>query len=109
MKILIKAIRIILLILLVAYLLKPGIGNYLLKSNGVCKKAILTNDKEGLRYHKSTLLYQFYVNAEIYKGNSNIDDWSKAGDSICVVYLSQMPEINRPYSFFKGEAKCNCK
>jgi hypothetical protein len=34
----------------------------------------------------------------------------KIGDSICVIYLSLFPGVNRPMNYFNvGEIKCKCK
>jgi hypothetical protein len=90
-------------------LLKPAIGNYILKRQGICKIALLTREKTRVRYHRSTLVYKFQLEGEKYTGNSNIEDWEQAGNDVCIVYLASFPSINRPVSFFKQEVKCNCK
>lgn len=94
---------------IVYMLIKPGLGNIALKYYGKCSKAVLINETIQLRYQKPLLLYQFNVLDEFYKGNSSIEDLSKSGDSICIVYLNYLPSINRPISFFEEPINCNCK
>ena len=93
----------------IIYFLKTGIGNYLLGKVGICKNAFLTNEVNHFRSHPDALVYNFWINGKVYDGNSNVEDLSKAGDSICVVYLEWMPSINRPLSFFDEPINCNCK
>jgi hypothetical protein len=97
-----RLIKILIIIAIILYFSKPAIENFFLKRKGICSKAVLTNNKVGIRYHKSTLVYEFNINSLKYTGNSNIDDWSKVGDSICIVYLYDLPSINAPKSYFKG-------
>jgi hypothetical protein len=91
------------------FFLKIGIGNYLLKGSGICTKAILTDQITGVRGHKDTLVYKFWINGKAYDGNSNVEDLSKAGSNICVVYLELMPSVNRPLSFYDESINCNCR
>lgn len=96
----------VLSVFILLYFLKPGLGNLALEKTGICSKGILLNETERVRYHKPTLLYQLNINGIIYKGNSNIEDLSQVGDSICIVYLKRFPSINRPFSFFK-DSRCS--
>jgi hypothetical protein len=88
----------IFIIFFVIYFFKIAIGNFLLE-----------NEVNHFRSHPDALVYNFWVNGKVYDGNSNVEDLSKAGDSICVVYLDWMPNINRPLSFFDESVNCNCK
>jgi hypothetical protein len=99
----------IFIIFFVIYFFKIAIGNFLLEKTGFCKNAFLTNEVNHFRSHPDALVYNFWVNGKVYDGNSNVEDLSKAGDSICVVYLDWMPNINRPLSFFDEPVNCNCK
>ena len=84
----------------------------LLKGYGKCRKAIITSDLSSYahRYTKAYLMYEFNSSGKIYNGNSLINDTSKIGDSICIIYFEAIPSINRPITYFdEGEIKCNCK
>ena len=104
-----KYIRIVFIVLILSILLKPMISSWLLESRGIYTCAILTKEKTRVRYQKSTLLYQYSVGDVMYRGNSNIEDWSIAGDSICILYLDILPEISRPVKFIGDKSECNCK
>lgn len=81
----------------------------ILKNYGLCKESVLTNEIRYFRSHKPALSYNFWLNGKVYDGNSNVEDLSKVGDSICVVYLEWIPSINRPSSFFDEHMNCSCK
>ena len=85
-------------------------GNYLLKKNGNCTNAILINEQIDAQASKPTLVYEFVINGKNYKRNSLVDDLSKVGDSVCIIYLVGCPSINRPLKYFElGEITCSCK
>lgn len=104
-----KTIGVLFIIFIILFFLKTSIGNYLLEIKGSCTKSVLTNETTKVKYHSPTLVYNFWINGKVYDENSNVEDLSKAGDSICVVYLEWMPSINRPLSFFDEPINCNCK
>ncbi len=104
-----KILGILFIVFFSLFFLKIGIGNYLLKGNGICAKAILTDEITGVRGHKDTLVYKFWIDGKAYDGNSNVEDLSKAGGNICIVYLEWMPSVNRPLSFYDGSISCNCR
>jgi len=84
------------------------LGDTLLKIDGKCGKGILINKRI---YTRTTihLTYAFYLDGRTYTGNSQEGDISKVGDSVCIVYLSYFPGINRALKYFdEGEIKCNC-
>ena len=90
-------------------ILKGILGDLILKSSCTCIKALLITKTSRVRYAKATLYYRFILGNETYEGNSLVEDLSKVGDSVCIVYLESLPSINRPISYFKkGEIKCNC-
>lgn len=90
-------------------LLRTFIGDYMLKKNGICAKAVLINEQNRLRSQKATLLYEFAVNGKSYDGNSLEEDLTKVGDSVCIVFLEAFPSINKPLKYFEdGKIKCNC-
>lgn len=99
----------VIMIVGVFILLRAFIGDYMLKKNGVCAKAILINEQNRVRSQKATLLYEFNVNGKYYKGNSLEENLTRVGDSIYVVYLESFPSINKPLKYFEvGKIKCNC-
>ncbi len=104
-----KVTGILFIIILASFFLKTSIGNYLLEIKGNCINSTLTNKTTKVRYHRPTLVYSFYVHGKVYYGNSNVEDLSKAGGKICIVYLEWMPSINRPLSYFDNQVNCNCK
>jgi len=89
------------------FFIKIVFKNIILEYKGVCVKSVLTKETTKVRGLRSTLVYNFWIKGKVYSGNSNVEDLSKAGDSICVVYLDWMPSINRPLSSF-AESNCNC-
>ena len=48
------------------------------------------------RWHKPMLAYQFATNDKVYEGVSFEKDTTKIGDTIFVLYLKMLPNINRP-------------
>lgn len=86
--------------------------NILLINYGMCKRAVMTNNKSTWtsRFSQQNLMYEFECDGKLYRGNSLINDESRVGDSICIVYLGSFPNINRSVSFFdEGDIKCNCR
>jgi hypothetical protein len=73
---------------------------------GKCKKAVLTSS---IVHYKGTqyLEYNLEIDSKIYKGDSNIKDLTKIGDSIEIVYLDWAPQIRRTKDFLNKE-NCNC-
>lgn len=111
-----KIFKKVIFIIAVIYLLYAIIGTLvkveLLKGYGKCRKAIITSDLSSFahRYTKAHLMYEFNYCGKTYSGNSLINDTSKIGDSICIVYFETFPSVNRPITYFnEGEIKCNCK
>ncbi|NRF38186.1 hypothetical protein HQN83_05640 [Pedobacter sp. LMG 31643] len=107
-----KKILLTLIIMYVLYdVIGPFIGDFFLKRNGVCTKAILTSATVRVRYHKGELKYHFIVNGVTYEGNSLESDKSRVGDSICVIYMESKVSTNRPVKYFNDShlPKCNCK
>ncbi|HTB52325.1 MAG TPA: hypothetical protein VK718_06075 [Ferruginibacter sp.] len=81
----------------------------LLKRNGKCGKAILTNMKVFQRYQETTMQYQFTYNGKKYNGDSLEKDFTKVGDSICIVYLESDPGINLSVKYFtESNMKVDC-
>ncbi|HTB52326.1 MAG TPA: hypothetical protein VK718_06080 [Ferruginibacter sp.] len=90
-------------------LISTLVGNALLKKEGKCSKAILTKNIINGRYQKSYLEYEFTYKGKTYTGNSLEEDLTKAGDSICIIYLESHPGTRRPIKYFdEGEIKCDC-
>jgi len=80
----------------------------LLKRDGKSGKGILIDKIIHVRSSKS-LTYSFYHDGKTYTGNSQEEDLSMVGDSVCVVYLPYCPVINRALKYFdSGETKCDC-
>jgi hypothetical protein len=95
---------------LIAYVIFRSIlETQILISKGVCISATLTGETQRIQYHKSTLVYNFVINNKTYKGDSNIEDLSMAGQNICIVYYPEFPSINRPLYRFNGKVKCKCQ
>lgn len=104
-------IILLLIILYVLYdLLGPSVGDFFLKRNGVCTKAVITSEILRVRYHRGELKYLLKVEGALYEGNSLEEDKSKVGDSICVIYLKDKPFVNRPEKYFDNEViNCSCR
>ncbi len=90
-------------------ILSTYVFNFLLKHYGACGEAILINESNRVRYHKATLMYNFYYNGEDYKSNSLEEDLTRVGDTINVVYLKFLPSVNRPTIYFEEDEILNCK
>lgn len=85
------------------------VGDAILKNNGKCTKAILYRKSYGGKT-KPSLGYKFLINGKEYDGLVVVDDVLKIGDSICVIYIESLPNINRPLTYFnRSEIKCDCK
>jgi hypothetical protein len=107
-----KVLVIACILLFVYAFLSAFIKTAILKRSGICIEAVLISEMSSSthRYTKASLMYQFTVEGEVYKGNSLVNDVSKVGDTVCVVYLKSFPSINRPLIFFdKNEVDCNCQ
>jgi hypothetical protein len=91
------------------FLLWPGIGDILIKYQGLCVKAIITDTEVGGRGSDPTLLYTFNLNGQSYHGLSLIKDKKRIGDTICVGYLKGIPSMNRPLIFYDNPINCNCR
>ncbi len=103
------AVFIILCLWVVYLILITVIGNLLLKNSGRCIKGVLLKQQSRTSNHKPDLYYEFAYNGKAYKGNSQEEDLSKVGDSVCIVYLKSFPSINRAVKYFDtGEIKCDC-
>ena len=83
---------------------------YILKKSPTCVKAkIYKNFYPGSRIGRR-FAYVFTYNNNDYFGDMDEEGDLKIGDSICVVFWEQYPEINRPLRRFKeDEIKCGCK
>lgn len=104
-----SVIAILITLCAICYILKPGIGDFLLKKDGVCIKGILTSDIIRVRYHKGELKYKVTIGNKSYEGNSLESDKSKVGDSVCIIYLESRPAINKPLKYFKNmKLNCDC-
>jgi hypothetical protein len=85
------------------------IENHLLKNEGKCGKAILTNFVIHAHNLQRTLQYEFTYKGKTYTGDSLEDDLTKAGDSVCIIYLESYPGMNRAVKYFDGDKlPCNC-
>lgn len=101
------------------------IGGRILISFGTCTKGVITNDTitnapdsrsrypedhHLKRWPKPDLLYKFSVNGKILEGVAFETDTAKIGDTVCVLYLKALPNINRPMKYFEyDDVKCDCK
>ncbi len=82
-----------------------------LKNKGKCIKGVLIPEWTSLahRYTTASLIYEFTYEGSTYTGNSLVQDTSRIGNCVCVVYLPSFPSINRPVSYFNnGGIKCTC-
>ena len=105
-----RTIFVIIIVIGVLYLfLRPSVEDVLLKQSGHCIQATITNDSTRVKYHKADYNYQFQIDGQVYTGNSLVTDARRIGESICVVYLTASPKVNRPLSYFDNFGKCDCK
>lgn len=100
-----KIITILFLGLFLCIVFRFQIGDFLLSKFGKTCKGTITSSARSVKYVKPTFLYQFIIDAHSYEGNSMMQDSSKIGNSICIVYLPLIPSINRPAFFLKKECK----
>lgn len=85
------------------------VGDFFLRRKGDCTKAIIYKETFGGKT-KPSLGYRFFHDGKEYDGLVVKNGVLKIGDSICVVYLTAFPRINRPLSYFDdGEIKCDCR
>ncbi len=107
-----KILTVILLLITSFILLRRCSADIFLPKLGRCIKAKVTSRTMRLRYQKATYLYEFHINGNDYENNSEIIIDSVHKDSICVLYLEDMPSVNMRYSYFKERGKtvtCNCE
>ncbi|PSR52607.1 hypothetical protein AHMF7605_03235 [Adhaeribacter arboris] len=90
-------------------ILSTPVFNFLVKHYGICGEAILINESKRIRYHKATLLYNFYYHGVNYKSDSLEEDLTRVGDTIRVVYLKFLPSVNRPITYFEEKEIFSCK
>ena len=76
---------------------------------GTCQMAVVTDKITGLRYQKSTFVYEFSHNGKMYSGNSNFENKNKVSTKICVVYLKLWPRFNLPINQSKQYDDCKCQ
>jgi hypothetical protein len=100
-----KILIVILLIIASFILLRRLSADIFLPHLGSCIKAKITSRTMRLRYQKATYLYEFHKNEEDYENNSEIMVGSVHEDSICVLYLEEIPSVNMRYSYFKEREK----
>jgi hypothetical protein len=84
--------------------------DYLLKTVGKCSKGILTDHEIRHKTQPTTLYYEFKYNGITYMEDSYVTDLTKAGDSLCVVYLEDDPGINKALNRIDEDSRpCDCK
>lgn len=97
-----KAILILFSFYIAYDLVGSELKDWYLRRNGVCKSALLTSELTRVRYHEAELVYELTVNGKIYKGNLENNKRS-AGSTICIIYLSNWPSINKPVKFYEKD------
>jgi hypothetical protein len=81
----------------------------MLRRSGKCIQANIYRETLGGKTRQA-LEYRFFLNGNAYHGLAKEDGIIKIGDNICIVYLENFPNKNRPIKYFsEGEIKCNCK
>ncbi|KAF0131672.1 MAG: hypothetical protein FD155_196 [Bacteroidetes bacterium] len=94
----------IILIGIVIHFVIVVIGNEIdnndLKKNGIETSAIVTDVRKVGSKGVIRCTYTFEVNNLIYTGNVD-DDYYEIGDTIQVLYLKRIPEINRDKKFLE--------
>lgn len=92
------------------FIITASFTDLLLKKQGKCAKGVLTDQRYYVKRGPDCLYYHFTYDGVTYSGNSQEEDFSRAGDSICVVYLEYFPGINRAMKYFEeGKILCQCQ
>ncbi len=90
---------------------KTVISDYLIKNNSTCIKAVIFDRSTG-KTSFPVYSYSFTYQRMEYTGLAQENETRKlhVGDTICVVFYTKKPSINKPLSYFdNGDIKCNCK
>ena len=83
------------------------IEDLFLKYYGQCTHAVVIAEKESHRGGGPTYRFRFVVDEQTYKGDSWIYDESKISDTISIVYLKGIPQINRSIGgYFLNDFDC---
>jgi len=91
------------------YLLWLFIAPVVIRYQGVCIKAVLTDVTHSSKTG-SWREYSFCYQGKVYDGNSTLGpNESRAGDSICIAFLSWTPDRNRPLIYYSSPIHCKCK
>lgn len=84
------------------------IQDVILRSQGTCIVAKITNSKPFRSGRKDTYEYEFTYNGKKYRGNSWSNDRTRVGKEMQVVFLHFFPSINRSIDgYFNGDFVCS--
>jgi hypothetical protein len=98
-------IYILVLLIGVIFLIKPikmTMENYQLANSGHVTNAVIVGKKwESASYRNDDgYYYNFTVNGEVYSGHT-FDGDKRPFDTVKILYLSNRPNVNRPYDFIE--------